>query len=50
MTWMYKIKLISDCEREASIKLINILLFDLAEKLNICLKRKNLDSITWKTF
>ena len=50
MTWMYKIRLIGDCEREASIKLIHILLFDLVEKFNVCLKRKNLDSITWKTF
>ena len=50
MTWMYKIRLIGDNEKEASTKLIHILLFDLVEKFNVCLKRKNLDSIIWKTF
>ena len=50
MTWMYKIRLIGDNEKEASTKLIHILLFDLVEKFSVCLKRKNLDSIIWKTF
>lgn len=40
MTWMYKIRLIGDNEKEASTKLIHILLFDLVEKFSVCLKRK----------